>query len=258
MTTMTSAHTAVPEARTKANRVWNAARLQFTNGWQSIGLPWLVLAIIFFAYLAIWVILYTSTSGQDRKDLSDGLQYSGATWYIFVYMLVVAIQAIARTFPFALGLSVTRRDFYLGTSLAFVIFSVIYGCGLTLLSYLEDWTGGWGVGGRMFTAVYYGSGPFWQRLFIFVSIFLFFFFVGMASATLYVRWKATGLLSFGAVLLALGVGLIALATWSHSWERVGEWFATSGSVGVVAWMLAPTVLAAVVGYFVLRRATPKN
>jgi len=257
MTTMTSIRTA-PLTRTTSTRIWNAARLQFTNGWQAIGLPWLILGVIFLANLAIWVILYASTSGQDRADVSDGLQYSGATSYIFVYMLVVAIQAIARTFPFALGLSVTRRDFYLGTSVAFVIFSIIYGAGLTLLSYLEQWTGGWWVGGRMFTAVYYGSGPVWQRLFVFVAIFLFFFFVGMACATIYVRWKSTGLLVLGGVFLAIIVALVALTTWSESWGRVGQWFASSGPVGVVAWSLVPTVLAGVVGYFILRRATPKN
>jgi hypothetical protein len=257
MTTMTSIATA-PMTRTASSRIWNATRLQFTNAWQSIGLPWLILGIIFLANLAIWLLLYASTSGQDRADISKGLQYSGATSYIFVYMLIVAIQAINRTFPFALGLSVTRRDFYLGTSVAFVIFSVIYGGGLTLLSYVEQWTGGWGVGGRMFTAVYYGSGPVWQRLFVFVAIFLFFFFVGMASATVYVRWKSTGLVTLGGVFLAISVAFIALATWSKSWARVGEWFATSGPVGVVAWSLIPTVIAGVVGYVILLRATPKN
>lgn len=257
MTTMTSVH-AAPAARPTSTRIWNAARLQFTNARQAIGLPWLILAIIFLANLAIWLILYASTSGQDRADVSKGLQYSGATSYIFVYMLVVAIQAISRTFPYALGLSVTRRDFYLGTSVAFVLFSFIYGGGLTLLSYIEEWTGGWGVGGRMFTAVYYGSGPVWQRLFVFVAIFLFFFFVGMASATLYVRWRAAGLLILGGVFIVIIVAFVGLATWTRSWVRVGEWFATSGPVGVVAWALVPTVLAGVAGYFILRRATPKN
>ena len=257
MTTMTSIHPS-PAARTASTRIWNAARLQFTNAWQSIGLPWLILGVIFLANLAIWLILYASTSGQDRADVSEGLQYSGATSYIFVYMLVVAIQAISRTFPFALGLSVTRKDFYLGTSVAFVIFSLIYGGGLTLLSYIEEWTGGWGVGGRMFTAVYYGSGPVWQRLFVFIAIFLFFFFVGMACATIYVRWKSTGLLVLGGVFLAIVVAFVALTTWGESWGRVGEWFAISGPVGVVAWTLVPTALAGVVGFFILRRATPKN
>ena len=257
MTTMTSIHTA-PAARPASTRIWNAARLQFTNARQAIGLPWLILTIIFLANLAIWLILYASTSGQDRADVSEGLQYSGATSYIFVYMLVVAIQAISRTFPYALGLSVTRRDFYLGTSVAFVLFSFIYGGGLTLLSYIEEWTGGWGVGGRMFTAVYYGNGPVWQRLFVFVALFLFFFFVGMASATLYVRWRAAGLLTLGGVFLAIIVAFVGLATWTKSWGQVGEWFATSGPVGVVAWTLVPTVLSGAAGYFILRRATPKN
>ena len=50
----------------------------------------------------------------------------------------------------------------------------------------------------MFTAVYFG-GPdieWWMRLPIFFFILLFFFFVGAAVATIYVRWKATGLVFF--------------------------------------------------------------
>ena len=43
-----------------------------------------------------------------------------------------------------------------------------------------------------------------------------------------------------------------------SWPAVGEWFAAMGPIGVVAWLLVPTALAAVAGYFILRRATPKS
>lgn len=74
-------------------------------------------------------------------------------------MMVVAIQVLNLTFPFALGYGVARRDFYLGTTLSFVMLSVGYGALLTVLGYIEEATGGWGLGGKLFTAIYFSDGP---------------------------------------------------------------------------------------------------
>lgn len=258
MTTMTSIPTEAPRSATEWTRIRNVARLHFTNKWQTIGVPWTIMGAIFIVNLSIWWLVSSLVSSADATGASDGLAYNGSVFYIFVYMLIVAIQAISRTFPFALGFSVTRRDFYLGTSLAFLLLSLVYGAGLTLLSYIEDWSNGWGVNGRMFTASYVGIGPAWQRFFVFAVMFLIFFSIGMASATVYVRWKGNGLLIVGATMLVLLVAAIALTTWTQSWGRVGAWFVDAGTVGVVASLMIPTVIAAVIGYFILRRATPKN
>ena len=137
-----------------------------------------------------------------RREIREGFQYSGATFYIFVYMLVVAVQIISITFPFALGYGVTRRDFYLGSALTFVMLAAAYSVALTVLSMIEDATGGWGLGGKMFTATYFGENPA-ERLLIFFLGFLFFFFAGAPAAAIWVRWKVTGLATF-----LIGIGII--------------------------------------------------
>ena len=188
------------------------------------------------------------------------MQWSGASSWIFVYMMVIAVQAMNLTFPLALGYGVTRRDFYLGSSLTFVLLSVMYAIGLTLLAGLESATNGWGVGGSMFTAVYFG-GPdieWWMRLPIFFFILMFFFFVGAAVATIYVRWKATGLVFFFIAFGFLVVGLIALLTYTGGWGAVGEFIVAAKALGVAGWLLVPTALAGIAGFFVLRRATPRS
>ena len=243
---------------TEFQRVGRIVRLHFANPWTTIGLPWIILGSIFLVNLAIWWIIFASvTSASDRADVSDGLQYSGASFYIFVYMLVVAVQAISITFPFALGYGVTRRDYYLGTALNFVILSAIYSAGLTVLSIVEELTNGWGMGGRMFTAVYFGDG--WaQRLYLFFVGFLFFFFIGALFAAVFVRWKSNGLVALFIGLGVLVVGLVALATFTQGWGAVGAFFAQAGLVGSVSWSLVITALAAVAGFLVLRRATPRG
>jgi hypothetical protein len=110
----------------------------------------------------------------------------------------------------------------------------------------------------MFTSVYFGSGPVWQRLFIFGAAMLFFAFIGALSGTIFMRWRTNGLLIAAALTTLLIVGTIALITMSQSWGRVGEWFVVSGPQGVIAWTLLPTVLAGLAGYFILSRATPRG
>lgn len=244
---------------TPTQRIVNVVKLHLANPWTTIGLPWMILGIIFVANLAIWVLIFANLSDDaDRADVADGLQYSGASMYIFVYMMVVAVQAISITFPFALGYGVTRRDYYLGSALTFVILSAMFAAGLTILSIIEEATGGWGLGGRMFTGIYYGDGGPLQRLFIFFVAFLFFFFVGAAVASLWVRWKANGLVGFFIGLAALVIGLLALFTLTESWGSFGAFFASAGFLGSYAWSLVPTAIAATAGFFVLRRATPKS
>ena len=244
-------------AATPVGRVVNIVRLHMANPWTTIVLPWMIIGTIFLANLAIWNLIYANTPVKDRADLAEGLQYSGGSFYIFVYMMVVAVMAMSVTFPFALGYGVTRRDFYLGSALTFVGLSAMFTIGMTILSVIEDATGGWGVGGRMFSGVYFGEN--WlQRAFVFFVTFLFFFFVGAVAATIWVRWKANGLIAFFVGLGILLIGGAALITLTGSWGSVGQFFATTGLLGSYAWSLVITAIAAVSGFFVLRRATPKS
>jgi hypothetical protein len=249
-----------PTAGNPISRITRIVKLNLTNPWTTIILPWVIILAIFALSWGIWLIVNANIDPADRADASDGMQWSGASSWIFVYMMVIAVQAMNLTFPLALGYGVTRRDFYLGSSLTFVLLSVMYAVGLTLLAGLEAATNGWGVGGSMFTAVYFGGADieWWMRLPIFFFILLFFFFVGAAVATIYVRWKATGLVFFFIALGFLVVGLIALFTYTGTWYLVGDFFVGNGALGVSAWLLVPTALAGIAGFFVLRRATPRS
>jgi len=239
-------------------RVANVVRLHLTQRSQLLVLPWMILGFIFLVNLVIWWLVLASSAPAELASVSQGMQFSGASTFIFVYMLVVAVQAINVTFPFALGYGVTRRDFYLGSAATFVLLSVYYALGMTLLATIERATAGWGLGGSMFDVVYFGSGTAAQQFALFLLGFLFFFFIGAATAAVYVRWRSRGMLVFFAALTLILVGLSVLATSTASWPLVGEWFARSGALGVAVWSLVPTTLAAVAGFVLLRRATPRN
>jgi hypothetical protein len=254
MTTVTATPTATP-----FGRIARVVKLNLANPWTTVVMPWIVLASIFVLSFGIWLIVYANIAPEDRADAQDGMAYSGASSWIFVYLLVVAVQAMNLTFPLALGYGSTRRDFYLGSALTFVLLSVMWAAGLTVLSALESLTNGWGVGGRMFTAIYFGGEetPVWQRSIIFLCVALFFFFVGAAVAAVYVRWRVLGMVVFFFVLGLILIGAIALITFTGSWGAVGGFFVTNGALGVALWLLVPTAIAGLAGYLVLRRATPR-
>jgi hypothetical protein len=243
-----------------AGRIGRIVRLNLANPRTTIVLPALIEAGIFVLTFLVWLLVSANLDGADAADAAEGTQYSGAGSWIFFYMLIVAVQAMNLTFPLALGFGSTRRDFYLGSVLTFVLLSAGWAIALTLLSWLETITSGWGIGMRMFTAIYFGGGEnvVWQRLVIFFCVMLFFFLIGTAFAAVYVRWKATGLvISFLLVGLAL-VGAIALFTYTQTWDAVGTFFMDAQAIGVALWLLVPAALAGGIGYLVMRRATPRS
>jgi hypothetical protein len=238
--------TAVPST---GRRIWNVTRLHFANRFSMIALPWIIIGFIYLVNLVIWISIFASTHEQ-----LTGTQWSGSTMYIFVYFGIAAVQAMNLTFRFAMGMSATRRDYYLGTVVAFALQGLLFTAVCTLLSYIEDWTNGYGMSAHMFSNIYMGTGPLWQRLFTAFFAFMFCFALGALAGSVFVRWRSNGLYLLGAIVAVLGVGFVAVTTLTGSWPAVGAWFADSRTVGVVAWLLIPMVVSAVIGYFVLRKA----
>ncbi len=247
----------VTTPRSLPARILNVVKLNLANPWTIVLMPWLVLTFIFALNYAIWWIIAAAAGSNAMAETSEGLQYSGASGFIFVYMLVVAVQAMNQTFFFALGFGVTRRDFYLGTAATLVGVAALFAAGIALLGEVERLTNGWGLGGRMFSVVYFGDGML-ERFYITFALFVFFSFTGTIFAAVFARWKANGLVTAFAVLALMLLGIAALITFTNSWPAVGEWFVRNGPRGVATWSLPVSLLAALAGYALLRRATPRN
>lgn len=241
----------------RAGRIASVARLHFANPATLIVTPIAVLGAIFALNVAIWVIVIVSSGPVSGSDIARGFGYSGSILWIFVYLAVVAIQAMNATFRLALGYGATRRDYYLGSALAFTGLSIGYTAVLTVLGLLEQATGGWWLGGRMFTPVYLGEG--WgDRIAVMLCLFLFFTFAGSAFGAVYVRWRRNGLLVFGGILLAVVVIVGFAIALTRAWGAVGAWWSATPLEGIAAWSLVLTAAFGVVGYLVLRRAVPRG
>lgn len=257
MTTVAALRMITPA--TPVARIWAVVKLNLTNPWTAIILPSIIFGIIFLADLVIRVLINsaapTSAAGADRVE---GYSMSGGTVFIFVYMLVAAVQIINLTFQYAVGYGVTRRDFYLGSSLTFLLLSLMYSIGLTTLAEIERATNGWGLGGRMFAPLLFGDGQWFERLWIFFTVFLFFFFVGAVTAAVYVRWKSNGVVAMFTAIAALVIAGAALLTFTENWPAFVDFFLVIQHLGGYSLSLVISLIAAVCGYFVLRGATPTN
>jgi hypothetical protein len=255
MTAMTSATLPTTRPVPPRNRVIAVTRLVFANRWTVLYLPTIILLSILALNIAIWLLVLYYSNGHLSKN---AFAYSGAIFYVFVYMLVLAVQAVARTFPFALGYGITRREFSFGAGLAFVILAIIFSAIMTALAAIERATNGWGIGGSMFSPAYYRSDSYLAQFALYLFGLLFCLFLGSAAASVFVRWRGTGLVVFFIACAVFILGAAALIIADRSGAPFAAWAAATGVLGFEAWSLILTAILAVAGYFILRRATPKS
>jgi hypothetical protein len=242
-------------------RLFNVVRLHLANPFMVLVTPLMILGLIFLANWVIWALVRWGTPNdpQSVADVSEGLQYSGASLWTFVYMMVVAIQAMNLSFPFALGFGSTRRDFTLGTAVTFLGLSAAWALLYTALALIERATNGWGLGGVMFDSFYFGVDVGWgERIFNVFAAFAFFFFIGSVFGAIYVRFRARGLILFFLVLALALIGLLALITMTSAWGALGDFFGAAGFAGSYALALGIGGVAWVASHLIMRRATPRS
>ena len=219
------------------NRTLGAARLHLVNPLLTLGIPWLVVLSSFAINLVVWRV--TDASDQPGGGSTGGL----AALYITV--LVVFAQSITQLLPFAMGLSLTRRTFYLGTALVVAVQSVAYAAVLTALDAIENASSGWGLKlhfwapGRMDV-----DNPLLQFL-VFAGPMLACGFVGLAFGVVLKRWGQVGLWTTVVSLVFLTGGALALIGSMDAWDSVFDWLRDS-SMAVLA-LAVPVAVAAATG-----------
>ena len=253
MTALT-AETLPTTARPLGRRVSTIMLLQLTNPMTLLGWPLTILSFVFVLNLAIYGIIQTAIGDATQGPVPVGV--NGGIAFIYIYMLVMAVQSVNQTFPLALGFGATRRDYLLGTGALFALVSVGFSLLVSTMAMVERAANYWGLGLAFFDTT---SGATWAEYFVGnLLILLLFASIGAATASVYVRWKATGMYVFWASLIVVLVAAALLISWTASWGTVGEFFAGAGLLGTLAWSLVITAFSAVAAYGLLRRATPTN
>lgn len=227
-------------------RILKVVRLQNLNKMTFIGIPLIILAGCFVLSLGIFAII----------PVTPALGYKfagGAPVAPMWYFMGAGIYALTLTFPFSQAMSVTRRDFYLGTMLIAVLSSLGMSLIFTVGGYIEEAVNGWGLDGRFFRIPgLWDASPWLQALTYFTAMMLL-FTLGFVFTVIYRRWGRTMmlvvLLGIIALLLVLGFVAIKFGFWVAMFEGIA-------SIGLWGWTLiglALTVVLAAVSYLPLRR-----
>ncbi|HKP06212.1 MAG TPA: hypothetical protein VJU58_03070 [Microbacterium sp.] len=230
------------------NRTVNVVRMQLINKQTFVWVPLIVLGSSFAMSLAIYAIL--NSSGLP------GPFYGGGSQAPLWVLLFVGISSLTLTFPFSQAMSVTRREFFLGTMLAAAMCAALLAVVFAVGGLIEEATNGWGINGYFFALDWVvEDGALGAAFFYFVMAMLI-FMLGFWSATVYKR--------SGALLLTLiwvGVGaLLLIAIWAITrfevWGDVITALVELGAVGLAAWGLLLTVVLGGISYLTLRRTVP--
>lgn len=230
------------------SRTLNVVRMQLVNKNTYIWVPLMVLGGALLVTLAIYAII--ASAGIE------GPMYGGGAQAPLWYFGVVGIQALTLTFPFSQAMSVTRREFYIGTLLTAALTSALLAVIFVIGGAIEHATGGWGMNGYFFALPFvWEAGP-WGAALTFFTVAMLFFVFGFWAATIYKRF---GSLALTTVLVGLGALLVLvlfLVGRANAWGEFFGWFAAQGAVGLSLWGLVATVVLGGISYLTLRRAVP--
>lgn len=238
-----------PGSRTSRpkNRILGVVRLQFTNTQTFVWVPLLILVAAWLITLIIYWII--ASAGVDSPKYSGGSQ--APLWYF----AVVGAQAVNLTFYFSQAMSLTRREFCLGSLTAAAISAAGVSSVFVLLGLIEQATDGYGIGGYFaYLAWVWEHGPLGAGFVYFVLTMLC-FVLGFWFAIFY---KRAGALILTISLTGIALVLLAGAAWinvNRAWPEVWAAIVGAHAIGLALWALGLTVIFALGSYLTLRRLT---
>jgi hypothetical protein len=230
-------------------RVLDVARIQTVNWPWIFAWPLGILGLTLLLNIAIFGVIGDAAPPEGR--------ITGALMSIYIVMLVAHIQTMTQVFPFALGLSVTRRAFYAGSMLLVLAQAVVFGIVLTVLDAIENATAEWGFGVRFFGLPFLDQGTVLAQWLAYTVPFLAFSVVGFFIGLVFKRWGQAGVYTLSIAAIVLVGGLAVLVTWQRWWPAVGSFFTDQSTFALLT--VYPLLIALVLGgagWVTIRRATP--
>lgn len=228
------------------NRTIGVLKMHCRDKWSWLYIPWIVCLSSFLVNL---IIGYTMSSQEEI--------YTGGVSSIFIYLFVIGIVMPPQTFAFALGMGVRRKDYFLGTTVMAMLFSVGSSVLLLLLSQIEQGTNQWGVGLHFFNLPFINEGSLFIQWLTFTLLFLCLFFGGLLIASVYRKFGKNGMfVFFGAILLVFLVAPL-LITYFEGWDDIGRWILASfhSMNDFAPWLLLKAAIMALASYLLLLRST---
>ncbi|AJY77681.1 hypothetical protein VN24_12000 [Paenibacillus beijingensis] len=225
------------------NKTASVIKMHLRDKWTWFFVPSFVVSISFVVNLIVGAFL--------EEPL-----YTGGLTSVHIYVLVAGMIVLPQTFPFALGLSVRRTDYFWGTAAAVALMGLATSLLMTILSIAEDkWTNHWGVDLYFFNLPYLSAGNALVELGVHLLLLLHLFFVGFVIASMFRRFGRNSLLIFFAAIIALGSCLSLILTRNRWWIDVFDWLGARTAFELVLWLTPLTAVYFLLSYMLLRRST---
>ncbi|MGY1594044.1 hypothetical protein ACI79D_18860 [Geodermatophilus sp. SYSU D00708] len=230
-------------------RVLSAARLHLVHPLVVFGVPWMVGTISFVINWAVWAL--ADVAEHDPNN------FTGGVTALYITVCVVFVQALTQMLPFAMGVSLSRRTYWLGTALVGVVSALGYGIALAVLDEIGQATGGWGVGLNFWVPTPLLADSFVLQVLYSGGPMLALVFLGIGIGVVYKLWGPNGLWLL--VLLSVVVigGLAVLTTGLSAWGDVWAWLTARDAITLAFGI--PAAIAAVVAaasFAGIRRVVP--
>jgi len=233
------------------NRIFSVVRMQLVNRQTFIWVPLIILFGAMILTFAIFGILRATLPPEGETNFVGG-GVQAPLWYF----LGIGVGALAYSFPFSQALSITRREFFLGTMLTAFGASVALATIFTVGAVVEDATNGFGLDGYFFRLAWIWESGWFVAWVFWVVIAMLFFVLGFWLTTIFKRFGPIGLTTAIVGIAIVLLGAIALITVMHAWVPVWEFFVRAGPLGMAGFC---AILLAVLGassFATLRRAIP--
>lgn len=203
-------------------------------------IPATILASAFAINLAIWGVL-------DDDDRS-----SGGIASIYFFLAAVAVLAVVRGLPFAMGLGSSRKAFTAGTLMTGCILGLGFGTLCLVLQLIEYASDGWGLDGNLFWFAWFGTDWALNWLLFVVTLIAAFALGGLIGSVIG-RFQMWTVIVGGPALVLLGGGVAVLLTWQHWWGDMWGWFGDLTPASTTLWSAVFAIACAVGSWTVLRR-----
>lgn len=208
-------------------------------------MPWCILLFSLAINLFIGLLL------NRQKAI-----YTGGLSSIYIFMFVLGILTLRDTFPFALGFSVRRIDYLLGTIVMVLATSLMSALLLFLLSLIENnVVVNWGVDVHFFHLPYMSDGSLIEQFWVYFVPLAHLYFLGFAIGSIYRRFGGAGMLTFFGIVFLLASAAALLLTYSNQWGTLFAWFSQYTAFTWACWLVPLTLIYALIAYALLRKAT---
>lgn len=226
------------------NLTISVIKIHVKNKYQWFFLPWAILLSSFVINIIVSLLLGGNVT-----------IYTGGLGSIYIFMLILGCVTLRDSFPFALGFSVRRMDYFLGTMVMMIAVGAISAILLTLLSLAETLTGNWGISLHFFHLPYLADGSFIAQFWIYFVVLIHLYMLGFVITSVYQRFGRTGLFTFFVVAVLLASIATLLSAHYNWWPAIFLWFAQYSAFELASWMVLPAIVYVLASYLLLRRAT---